>query len=53
MIYSVGMQQRWMPEQIDSLYIDAQDLHGLEYWYDNVAQYAKEMEDAAKGKKNK
>ncbi len=51
MIYTVGMQQRWPPEQFDSLYLDAQDYHGLEYWYNNVAQYAKEIEGAAKGKK--
>ena len=51
MIFSVGMQQKWLPEIIDSLYVDAQDHFGLEYWYDNVKKYAQQIETAAKGTK--
>lgn len=50
MIYSVVMQLRWLPDKIDSLFLDAQDHWGLEYWYDNVDKYAKQLKKAATGK---
>ncbi len=50
MIYSVVMQQGWLPSQIDSLFLDNQDHWGLGYWYDNVKQYAKELNESIKGK---
>ena len=50
MIYSVVMQLRWSPYEIDSLYLDDQDHWGLEYWYENIKDYSKQLETAAKGK---
>lgn len=52
MIFSVGMQQKWLPSQIGSLYLDDTDFYGLEYWYNNVKKYAQQIEDSGKGKKN-
>jgi len=46
MIYSVVMQLQWTPNQIDSLYLDADDYLGLEYWYNQVAQYSKDIKKA-------
>lgn len=50
MIYSVGMQLRWSPIKLGSLFLDSQDYWGLEYWYNNVKTYTKQLKDAAKGK---
>ncbi len=50
MIYSVVMQLRWLPYEIDSLYLDGQDHWGLEYWYDHIEEYSKKLETAAKAK---
>lgn len=50
MIYSVVMQLRWSPSEIDCLFLDNLDFKGLEYWYDNVVQYAKELKPKPTGK---
>lgn len=51
MIYSVGMQQRWFANQIDYLFLDAQDHWGLVYWFENIKRYSKELKNAASGTK--
>ena len=50
MVYSVGMQLRWPPSEIDCLFLDNQDFKGLEYWYDNVVKYAQDLKSSIKGK---
>lgn len=50
MIYSVVMQLRWSPSEIDCLFLDCQDFKGLEYWYDNIAKYAEDLKKSIKGK---
>ena len=37
MTKSVGLELGWTPSELESLYLDAQDLRGLEYWYDAIA----------------
>lgn len=51
MIKSVVRQYRWSPETVDNLYVDNIDYHGLEFWYNDVLEYQKEIEKSTKPKK--
>jgi hypothetical protein len=50
MIKSVVRQHHWHPKDIDVLYIDRIDHHGLEYWYDDAVEMTDEIEKKIKGK---
>lgn len=43
MIVSVVRQNKWEPAIISRLFLDKQDYHGLEYWYEDAKQVIKEM----------
>tara|TARA_R110000824_G_C15199340_1_gene675540 strand:+ start:519 stop:707 length:189 start_codon:yes stop_codon:yes gene_type:complete len=43
-VKTVVNEYHWPPNQIDNLFLDDYDYHGLKYWYDN----AKEMHDKMK-----
>lgn len=43
MITSVGGEYNWLPEKLGSLFVDKNDLYGLEYWYNKVVQTEKRI----------
>ena len=43
MIVSVVRAYHWQPKEIENLYLDDADFHGLEYWYNDVAAVDKSI----------
>lgn len=35
---------KWSPEIIGDLFFDAEDYHGIEFWYNDIAQTIKEIQ---------
>lgn len=50
MIKSVVREHHFTPDVIDALFFDAQDHRGLEFWYNDIVQVHKEMNDSLKKK---
>lgn len=48
MITAVVMRLRWTPEYINTLYVDALDHNGLEYWYNVILKESKDIENITK-----
>jgi hypothetical protein len=44
MIKTVVREYKWLPKQIGSLFIDAQDYLGIEFWYNDSVEVHKELE---------
>ena len=44
MIKSVVREHHWTPEQINNLFVDDADHHGLEYWYLDVKEVTDQLE---------
>lgn len=40
---TVVRTHHWTPKYVDSLYLDDADCFGLEYWYIDIAESLKEM----------
>lgn len=51
MIKTVVREHHWLPDQIDSLFTDEHDFHGLEFWFKDVEYcYSKLPKPKGKGK---
>lgn len=47
MVKSVVREHHWSVEKIEQMYLDDNDIYGLEYWYNDV----KEVSEQLKSKK--
>ncbi len=43
MITSVVREHHWLPAQVGSLFLDADDHYGLEYWYNDLVEVNEEL----------
>ena len=50
-IKSIIREHHFPPQVIDALFVDDQDYHGLEWWYNDVRQAGEEFEAKLKKKK--
>lgn len=48
MVKSVVRNYHWTPDIIGSLFFDAEDYEGLEYWYNDVVEQEKDMKAATR-----
>ena len=44
MIRSVVRLYKFTPDVIDRMFVDSEDYHGLEYWFEDAKEYVKEIE---------
>lgn len=44
MVTSVVSKYKWSPDIIGDLFFDAEDYHGLEFWYNQVKEESDEIE---------
>lgn len=36
MVKSIVREFQWLPKEIGSLFIDGQDMYGIEYWHEDI-----------------
>jgi len=47
-VKSVVRFHHWEPEKIDKLFMDDFDFKGLYYWYEDVKDYNRQLEESTK-----
>jgi hypothetical protein len=53
MICTVVREHHWSPQIIGDLFFDADDHHGLEFWYNDVMETIDEIKKKTKDEKEK
>lgn len=48
MIVSVAREYKWPPEILGGLFFDAEDVYGLEFWYNDVVEQDKNLKSKIK-----